>query len=175
MVNLINKSDFAQYVDIPSSIDIYKNLDKCIKEAQLFDVKVWLGDQLMKELNDQASTCPTSFSTENDFLLNGGDYEYEDDNYLLEGLKACIAYYSLARLVKSDQLKLTVGGIVKKEVEFSTLVDDKTLLRRSNDYFNNAEALKLEIIQYLNRFENDYPLWDCKKRKRKTTFKLIGQ
>lgn len=175
MINLVTKSDFAPYKYFANSIKSEQSLDQCIQEAQLFDIKKWLGDALLKELCDQKATSPESLSTLNELLLDGGNYTYNSETYTLTGLKACIIYYSISRYIKFDSVKLTATGIVKKEDIYSSPVDDKTIHSLANNEREKAEALRLEIILYLNRFATSYPLWNCTNKKRNTTYKLIGQ
>lgn len=175
MINLISKSDFSPYKYIANSIKNEQSLDQCIQEAQLFDIKKWLGDALLKELCDQSATSPESLTTINELLLNGGEYTYNDNTYTFTGLKACLIYYTIARYVKYDSIKFTMGGIVKKEDIYSQPVDDKTIQSLSHNEYEKAEALRIEIIEYLNRFDDSYPLWNCTRKKRNIKFHSIGQ
>lgn len=175
MINLVTKSDFAPYKYFANSIKSEQSLDQCIQEAQLFDIKKWIGDALLKELCDQSEVVPTTLTTLNSLLLNGCDYTYNSVNYTLTGLKSCICYYALSRYIRFDSVKLTAVGVVKKEDIYSSPVDDKTIHSMANNEREKAEALRLEIILYLNRFSSDYPLWNCHKKTRNKTYKLIGQ
>lgn len=175
MKNLVVKSDFAPYKYFANSIKSEQSLDQAIQEAQLFDIKKWLGDALLNEICSQADDSPPSLTTLNSFLLDGGNYIYQNDTYSLTGLKTCIIYYSIARYVKFDSVKFTATGVVKKEDIYSQPVDDKTLQSISHNEWEKAEALRLEIIEYLNRFSNSYPLWNCRNKKRNVKFHSVGQ
>lgn len=175
MYNLAVKADFQTYKYFAASIKSEQSLDQCIQDAQLFDVKKWLGDALLNEICSQAATSPESLSTLNAFLLDGGEYTYVGNTYTLTGLKACIIYYAIARYVKYDSVKFTSTGIVKKEDIYSQPVDDRTIQSLSHGEFEKAEALRLEIIEYLNRNYLLYPLWNCTKKKRTVKFHSIGQ
>jgi len=175
MINLVTKTDFATYKYFANSIKAEQSLDQSIQEAQLFDIKKWLGDAFLHDLCSQKGTSPESLTTLNEFLLSGGNYTYEDETYSLTGLKSCIIYYSIARYIKTDSVKFTATGIVKKEDVYSQPIDDRTMQSLSHSEWEKAEALRLEIIQYLNRFETSYPLWGCMRKKRTTKFHIVGQ
>ena len=76
MIALVTKADLDNYKYIADSVKNSTSWPQFVSEAQLFDVKNWLGDCLLNELTTQASTLPYSFSTENQTLLDGGTYTY---------------------------------------------------------------------------------------------------
>ena len=92
MNNLVTISDLAGYKYIADSVKNSAVWPQFVYEAQMFDVKWWLGDGLLNEISEQAGTSPTSYSTLNSILLDGGSYTYLTETYVFQGLKARIIY-----------------------------------------------------------------------------------
>jgi hypothetical protein len=173
MKPLLNKTNFGKFRYISESIRNEAHLDQCITEAQIFDVKKWLGDALLNELITQYTG--NNITTANQLLLDGGDYLCDSLTYTFSGLRACIIYYAWSRYIKRDQVKFTATGIVRKDGEFSEPATLKDLQMLSSDATANADALKLEVIDFLNRNKENYPLWKCTSKRRTATFKIIGE
>jgi hypothetical protein len=162
MISLVTKADLDQYKYICDSVKNSTSWPQFISEAQLLDVKAWLTDALLNELIVQASTLPVSFSAANIALLNGGTYSYLSKTYLFQGLKACILYYAFARFTNRTSFNYTAAGIVVKESDFSTPVSDKVVQRLETESRLTADALKCEVMTYLDRNQSLYPLWASK-------------
>jgi len=179
MKALVTKADVDEYKYIADSVRNSTTWDQFVKEAMLLDVKNWLGDGLMSELITQNETLPTTFSTANKTLLDGGTYTHSDCTYMFQGLKACIIYYAFARFTNRTPYNYTAAGLVVKESDYSNPVSDKVVQRLETEAELTAEALRDEIILFLNRNCADYPLWkgDCCCGIRNTirTFKVIGE
>lgn len=159
MINLVTKADLDAYKYIADSIKNQTTWSQFVSEAQLLDIKYWLGDGLLLEIVGQASTLPTTISAANQLLLDGGTYTYLSKNYYFQGLKACIIYYAFARLTNRTAFNYTAAGIVVKESDFSTPVTDKVMQRLETEARLTADALKCEVITFLNRNYASYPLW----------------
>ena len=159
MLPLISKSDLDLYKYVADSVKNSTSWTQFVSEAQLFDVKIWLGDELLNELISQASTSPDSFSTENTLLLDGGNYIYDSKTYIFQGLKAAIIYYAFSRFTNRTPYNYTAAGIVIKDSDLSTPVSDKVVQRLETEARLMAEAIKCEIILFLNRNYLNYPLW----------------
>jgi len=159
ITNLITKADLDQYKYVADSVKNSTSWPQFVSEAQLLDIKPWLTDALLMELIGQASTTPESFSTENQKLLDGGTYIYLSRTYYFQGLKACIIYYAFARFTNRTSVNYTSAGIVVKDSDFSTPVTDKIIQRLETEARLTADAIKCEIVTFLNRNYADYPLW----------------
>jgi hypothetical protein len=159
MTALVTKTDLDGYKYIADSVKNSTSWPQHVSEAQLFDVKSWLGDALLNELVTQASTSPTTLTPENELLLEGGTYVYGTKTYLFQGLKACIMYFAFARFTNRNSINYTAAGVVIKDSDFSTPATDKIIQRLETEARMNAEAIKCEIITFLNRNYSDYPLW----------------
>ena len=159
MISLVTKADLDNYKYIADSVKNSASWPQFVSEAQLLDVKAWLTDGLLNELIVQASTLPVSFSVANTLLLDGGIYTYLSRTYLFQGLKACILYYAFARFTNRTAFNYTAAGIVLKDSDLSTPANDKQIQRLETEARLTADALKCEVITFLNRNSDDYPLW----------------
>jgi len=160
MIALVQKSDLDKYKYVADSTKNSVSWPQFVSEAQLLDVKIWLGDALLDEIINQASTLPTTISADNQTLLDGGSYTYQSRTYLFQGLKAAIIYYSFARFVNRTSVNFTAAGVVVKDSDFSTPASDKQIQRIETEARLTAEAIKCEVIAYLNRNYKLYPLWN---------------
>jgi hypothetical protein len=159
MIALVTLADIQELKYICDSVKNNTSWSQFVSEAQQFDVKNWLGDCLLNELATQAATLPVTFSPANLTLLNGGSYIYLDQTYLFQGLRNCIAYYAFARFTNRTAFNYTAAGIVVKESDYSTPITDKVMQRLETEARLMAEAIKCEIVAYLNRNSDSYPCW----------------
>jgi hypothetical protein len=162
MIALVTKADLDNYKYIADSVKNSTSWPQFVSEAQLLDVKAWLTDALLNELITQASTLPTTFSAANEALLDGGTYVYSTKTYIFQGLKACILYYAFARFTNRTAFNYTAAGIVLKDSDLSTPITDKQMQRLETEARLTADAIKCEILTYLNRNYTLYPLWSDK-------------
>lgn len=151
MISLVSKSDLDNYKYIADSVKNSISWPQFVSEAQLLDIKFWLTDALLNEIITQASTLPVSLTVANLALLNGGTYTYQTRTYLFQGLKACIIYYAFARFANRTSVNFTAAGVVVKDSDFSTPATDKQIQRIETEARLTADALKCEILSYLNR------------------------
>lgn len=159
MTPLVTTTDLANYKHIADSVRNSTLWPLCVSEAQLLDVKIWLGDALLNELISQAETSPESFSAANETLLNGGSYAYQDNTYLFQGLKASIIYYAFSRFTSRSAYNYTAAGITVKDSDLSTPASDKAIQRLSTEAMLTAAALRDEVALFLRRNSASYPLF----------------
>jgi hypothetical protein len=157
MTVFVTKADLDHYKYINDSVKNSLSWLQFVSEAQLLDVKPWLTDALLLELENETLLPP--YSAANLILMNGGAYVYQAKSYLFQGLKACIIYYAFARFTNRTAFNYTAAGIVLKDSDYSTPVSDKIIQRLETEARLTAEAIKCEIITYLNRNYTLYPLW----------------
>lgn len=178
MKALVTFTDLNDYKYIADSVKNSTTWPQFVSEAQMFDIKNWLGDALLMELITQGSTSPTSFSTENEKLLAGGSYTYNSCTYHFQGLRAAIIYYAFSRFTNRNPFNYTAAGIVVKESDFSEPVSDKVVQRLETEARLMADAIRDEVTLFLNRNYEDYPLWEgrcCAVSDNRTrTFKVLG-
>jgi len=159
MISLVTKADLDKYKFVADSVKNTTTWPQFVSEAQLFDIKSWLSDALLLEIVNQSSTLPTTISAANQTLLDGGTYTYNSKTYYFQGLKACIIYYAFARYTNRTPYNYTAAGIVLKDSDLSTPASDKQIQRLETEARLMADAIKCEIITYLNRNYTLYPLW----------------
>jgi len=178
MIPLVTKTDLDKFKYVAESVRNSTLWGQFVSEAQLLDVKPWLGDALLFELITQAATSPSSFSPKNVALLEGGQYTHQDRPYLFQGLKAVIIYYAFARFTNRSPYAYTAAGIVQKDSDLSTPVSDKVVQRLETEARLTAEAIRDELVLFLNRNSSTYTLWgtgSCYAGRRSgRTFKVIG-
>lgn len=98
-------------------------------------------------------TFDTSFRSS--LMLEGG--EWTDDKGELRycsGLRKSLAYYTYAKLLRSDGAIITRSGTIRhRDEEADHESDDK--LRRYNDTMNMAERYLSEVLEYLSEHKKD--------------------
>jgi hypothetical protein len=167
MTPLVTIADLAAYKHIADSVKNSIVWPQFGIEAQLFDVKAWLGDALLAEIMDEAQTSPPSLSDKNKALLDGGKYTYSNRTAYFQGLRACIMYYAFGRYTSRQPFNYTAAGITVKDTDFSTPASDKATLM--------GASIKDEIVLYLRRNSKDYPLLKCTRTGGQArTFNVIG-
>jgi hypothetical protein len=165
MISLATLTDIQHLKYICDSVKNSVSWPQFVSEAEMLDVKVWLGDALLNEIITQASTLPITISADNKILLDGGAYQYplpvvaNTRTYLFQGLRDCIAYYAFARFTNRTAYNYTAAGIVIKDSDLSTPVGDKIVQRLETEARLTAEAIKCEITLFLDRNYSLYPLW----------------
>ena len=156
MANLITYSDFASYKDITANINDTKRLDPYIAESQNFDLRPLLNDELYfdfinnlvedkyKDLLSGTTYTPDGYTTEIEFY----------------GLKPVLVYFSYSRFLLNDNYKSTNAGfVVKKQFEYSSSLEEKTLARLASQSRASAMSYWKEAVLYLDSNYALYPLW----------------
>lgn len=176
MTPLVTISDLANYKHIADSVRNSTLWPLCVSEAQLLDVKIWLGDALLNEIVSQSETSPESLSDANKVLLNGGSYTYQGNTYLFQGLKASIIYYAFSRFTSRSPYNYTAAGITVKDSDLSTPASDKAIQRLSTEAMLTAAALRDEVALFLRRNSASYPLFKTSSKATKPrTFWVMGE
>jgi hypothetical protein len=159
MISLVTKADLDNLKYVADSVKNSTSWPHFVSEAELFDIKIWLGDGLLNEIVLQATTLPKTISAANQLLLDGGTYIYQTKTYLFQGLKNAIIYYAFARFTNRTAFNYTAAGIVVKDSDLSTPISDKVMQRLETESRLMADAIQCEIIAFLNRNYLNYPLW----------------
>jgi hypothetical protein len=178
MIPLVTLADLNNYKYVADSVRNAATWPQFVSEAQLLDVKLWLGDNLLYEIVTQLSSSPESLSDKNKLILDGGTYTHQTKTFIFQGLKAAIIYYAFARFTNRTPYNYTAAGIVIKDSDLSTPVSDKIVQRLHDEARLTAEAIRDELVLYLNRNYKDYPLWQCIGRRmpgRQSTFRVVGE
>jgi len=157
MIALVTKANLDVYKYVADSVKNSTSWPQFVSEAQLLDVKIWLSDALLNELAVQFAAG--TLTTANNLLLDGGTYVYLTKTYMFQGLKAAIIYYAFARFTNRTSFNYTAAGIVIKDSDLSTPASDKHIQRLETEARLTADAIKCEVLAFLGRNHDDYPLW----------------
>lgn len=88
---------------------------------------------------------------------------------MTEGIATGIAYIAYARFIMNNPINATAFGIAYKQGEFSTKVDDSTLIRASNEARKIGEAYLEGCVTYANSLG----LLSCSKKEYKESPRRI--
>lgn len=179
MIPFVNKTDLDAVKYIADSTRNNATWLQFVIEAQQLDVKHWIGDGLMNELDEQIQSLTASpagtITPANLALLNGGKYTYQSKTYLFQGLKAAIIYYAFARFANRNPFNFTAAGVTVKDTDFSTPASDKSIQRIVTEAILTAASIKDETVLFLRRNSSSYPLYKCSNSTgRPRTFFVIG-
>ena len=149
----LNRSDFDDFRDISENIDIEK-LDTYIRDAQVFDLRTFVGDRmyLIRPLayndvkNEFNSTPLTS-------LWFGEDY----DGVRYYGLKPMVIQYTYARLLENIGLNVTRTGVKTFTDETSEAAEKAELNAKIVSARSRAEAYAEIANKYIVNKYTDYP------------------
>lgn len=174
MIPFVTKTDLDAVKYIADSVRNTATWPQFVMEAQRFDVKHWLGDALLNEIDTQLLASPPELSAANQTLMDGGSYVYQNQTYIFGGLKLAIIYYAFARFANRNMFNFTAVGVTVKDTDFSTPASDKAIQRIVTEAALTATAVKDECELFLRRNSTTYPLYKCRNNGRPRTFYVIG-
>ena len=163
---LISLTDFDGFKNITSNINTVKRLDPYIREAQEFDLRRFLGEELYIDLIDDLDASP-SLETYGD-LVTGSTYTKDGITYQHDGLKPVLVYFTYARYLENAGVASTNFGVVQKKNEFSDPIDEKRTGRLISQARSGAIVYQARVERYLNDHSTDFPLWNCSAGKIRT-------
>jgi len=164
MGDIINISDLKDLKDLSVNID-NAQLDPHIKQAELFDIKPFLGAALYRAfITALALDSPTQIYLD---LLNGVEYTYGTDTIKFEGLKYAVGYFALARYLPFANTASTKYGIKIKDSLNSTEPSTKQIQMQIDQARSAAQFYLNEANQFLTEKKTTYTLWKCDGLKRK--------
>lgn len=153
---LITINDIKEYSPMAELSSI--RVDSHIREAQMNDLKPFLGEPLYRDLITNTDT------TANQELLKGKTYKgIEGYNIDYNGLIPILVYYSLARIVANNQINITSYGVVRKKVDESDAVDAASLRFYITEKRSIATRYQKEAHDFLVQNIATYPLWQFNK------------
>lgn len=172
---LITKTDFAAYRNLTLNLDDSKRLEPFILEAQRLDLSNMLGKRLYFDMikylasynggiaaqTEELPYQPTSDELWFQKLLNGASYNYTwpDQSIttkIYAGLKPVLVYLSFARFVRSDNVRSTQSGFVKKTVDFSVQISDKEIQAVASRAETDANAFFTTTEDFMADNAEDY-------------------
>lgn len=129
-----------------------EKIETYIRESENIDLKSALGDALFLDVKEH----PDNYSE----LLDGSSYDVQcGGRRSFVGLKAALAYYTYARIVKNGDGSVTRLGFMSKDNEYSSRSDFKEKLMAYNDAFSVADRYLKECVRYLNDNKESFPLY----------------
>lgn len=175
---LISKTDFQPYRNLTVNMDDSKRLEPFILEAQRIDLCNMLGKRLYFDMINNIETYNAGIAAqteghpyqpttdENWFkqLLNGSSYTHTwadgaTTTKQYAGLKPVLVYLSFARFVRSDNIRSTQSGFVKKTVDFSTQISDKEIQAvaaraetDANAFFSAVQDFMADNAAYFRKY-----------------------
>ena len=165
MALLIDRTDIAKYRQISSTVydDV---LNMHITDAQFVDVQGLMGSDFYNDLVLNPTT------TANIALLDGGSYVDQGITYTNHGLKAVISHYAYSRYVMFGSAIDTPFSLVEKLNPDSRPVEQgtKKSIHKSNQ--QTAFIYWENVRQFLDRNQDDYPLWKNNCQKHNGSFRI---
>lgn len=186
MNHIITPEEVREYGRAMSLHVDKKVLEALIQETENMDIRPVFGAVFFQNLVEADREEPFV-----KLLLNGGYYPYVYDPTFdatfqqpavvldahFQGLKAAVAYYVQARLVKTNDNQITRFGVMQKDSEYGT----RPSLAERNDQYNDlasiADQYLRDTLEYLNIYRERYPLFGCKGsiRNNRTIYRIIGE
>jgi hypothetical protein len=165
MTLLISLSDFTPYKAISANINATKKLEPYILEAQEFDLRPLLGEELYNAIVEDFEARP-SLPDYSD-LFNGCEWTISGHTYKHEGLIPVLCYFAYARYKLNSNTEDTAFGTVTKRNNESDPASEKTINRQADQARSGAMSYFSRVQNYLNDNSVDYPLWvnSCKTKR----------
>lgn len=187
MAHLISPDEVGRY-----SRPISKHIDNAIVEAYIreveeLDIRPVLGDRFLLDImakpeKPQYKRLLEGWSPDNPWdetydSTFGATSEYKFN----AGLKMVVAYYVLARLIKNNDLQITRGGLVHKELDYSEKPQREEKRNQYGEICAIADKYLLQVRNYLKAYPKRYPMYvqePCKPAQinsNRTKFKVVGK
>lgn len=152
---LITMADIVALRPLSSNTREEDKVKPHVWDAQEFDLRPFLGDQLYLDL---LTVIPGSASTYDD-LWGGSEYTYNGKLYKHEGLKTVLIYYAYARIIMGLPVTPSPFDMVQKTNEFSRPLSDAQLMRPVQQAISGAKVFQERVELFLNRNIINYNLW----------------
>lgn len=109
---LITANQVKTLKEVSSNIPNSK-IELFIRESQVIEIRNFLGAELYKLLQDDATEGDPTTWSEARFtnLWNGSAYTYRSTSVDFYGLSYACAYFTLARLIENNQVNITRYGV----------------------------------------------------------------
>ena len=166
-------------LDRARSVELNINYDAKIKpivnEVQQYDVKMQLGEAFYNLLIDYLD-LKEGGGTANahlDLLMNGGAYTYDSNKYRFDGLYTAVAYYTYARMIKSQAGNLGVTGYRTPNDQYNSMADLKDRQTAYTDVKSMADSYMADCLSYLKRKKSETGFVGCDTKKRRTNIIVV--
>lgn len=161
---IITAEDIRKVRPIAENVNDAKRLIPYIEECEKIFLLPAVGPVMYKLLD--AEDKPENFET----LMSGG--YYDNDTKYFPGLRDAMGYLVYSRFARNQNANSTAFGIVVKQGQFSDAIDEKTIVRISNDAQKIGLSYLGQCVDYIN-FGNEACV--NKSLKVKSKFKSIGR
>lgn len=158
MKNLIVLDEIKAYKRLYEGFGNPETFDQYVNEAQLLDIKKWLGDAFLLSL--VSSRALNSLTIDEKNALYGCEYVCDGVTHFHEGIRASLAYFAHARFLDNGGMVVTQFGFVQKEDDYSRPVEASEVSRQRKGAIAAAEALKLDTSLFFARNAGKYPLYN---------------
>ncbi len=173
---ILKKADVEVYRNISANFDEDK-FNSFALEVQRTQLREFLNDVLYFALISDLDASGVPQAQRFIDLVNGVEYEYNNDDIQCFGLKAVLSYHWLALNVREgDYFQADYGNVNFSDnpQDNMTKISQRTIDRINSGYMKNVISYKNNIAQYLNENSNTYPEWISKKdNQNKTNFNII--
>lgn len=150
---LITRSDIGEYFEVGKNLD-QSRIDSAIMLAQQNDLEPVLGGALYRDL------CEDPDSVNNSLLIQGEDYELNGATIYYRGVRAQLACYAYARLIRKPANMVTRSGVKQKENVNSLPVDTTVENQMIRDAYSRAKKFERDTVQYLDQNLDTFPLYN---------------
>ena len=176
MAQLLTKElllDRARSVELNINYDF--KVKPIVNEVQQYDVKMQLGEAFYNLLIDylDAKEAGGTANEHLDLLMNGGAYTYDNNKYRFDGLYTAVAYYTYARMIKSQAGNLGVTGMRTATDQYSTIADYKDRQTAYSDVKSMADSYMTDCLSYLKRKKSETGFVGCDTKKRRTNIIVV--
>lgn len=147
---LISFAEFQQLAR-PTSVHLDEaEVYAFIREEQDVYIIPAIGYELFKQL------AGSGLTDEQTIILNGGEWTDTKKSVLrlCKGLKAALAYFVYAKMMRSDGTLLSRAGSMRHDEQYASHVDD-TKLKQYNDVMGVAESYLENTMEYINYLNDD--------------------
>lgn len=169
---LITASDLVARLGLTANLNEEKAFNQYVLDAQEFDIRPFLGEELYLDLLDDFAASP-SLSTY-DALFNGGRYTDGTRTRENPGVIEVLCRFAFARYVENSGTHSTKHGLVVKKTEWSEPVSEKTLQRKMQAARSAAVALQERVKKYLDVNATDYPLYRGASKRRRGSMRITA-
>jgi len=157
---IINVNDIRLVRPIAENVNDSTRLLPYIDECENLYLKKSIGNGTYNEIDRNRQNY--------NLLFDGGEY---GENQSFAGLKKAMGYLVYSRFIRNQNVNVTAFGIVAKQGQYSEAVDERTIIRISNDTEKiGLEYLAqcVEYLQFLGIIEGET------KKISRTKYKVIG-
>ena len=165
---LITRGDISEFYKIGKNLD-QDRVDMAIMLAQRNDLVPIIGEGLYFDL------CENTDSTNNAKLIEGENYDLDGTTVYYRGIRAQVACYAAARLMRKPENAITRAGVKQKELTNSLPVETTTENQMIRDAYSMAKKFEKQTLRYLDENIDEYPLFnqtEGMQRPRKNSFRI---